>query len=232
MKIVSALLLALCAGSATANLVVEQAQYGGSHTIAFTPGQYDQREVPTLAYSSVNFATSGAAGFGVGATSSTDLSATYGDAVTMVGGAGKTLDSFQFAVFCSSSSAANLVSATGTIRFFRASDNSPIGAFSVNLGALPRGFFSLYNVTSLAALNINFDTNDIIIRQQLSNVVGATRMGTVFSNASNTPAVGTTPPGLFIQTATVAPGFYTFSGFATFSSAVYEVGVIPARRRR
>lgn len=227
---VSAFLLAALAGIASASPIIEPAQYAGSVTIDMATGQYGSRVDPTLTYDSTNFSTSGAAGYGVGGTSSTDLAATYGDSMSMVGAVGSTLDSFKFAIFCSSSSAANMTSAVETIRFFRASDNSYIGGFTVTLGSLGKGFYSVYTVTTLSTLStpIVFDTNDIIVKQQLSSVVGATRLGTIFSNASNTPAVGTTAPGLFMQNATTTAGFYTFTGFSNFSSAVYQVGVIPA----
>lgn len=179
-------------------------------------------------YDSTNFATSGAAGFGVGATSSTNLATIYGDQLLMVNGAGSTLDSFKFSIFCSSSSAADLSSATATIRFFRASTGTQIGGFTVEVGSLARGFFSVLTVNSLSSLGINFDVDDIIITQQLSNVLGATRMGTVFSTVSNSPALGTTNIGLYVANATTTAGFYTFTGAASASSGVYQASVIPA----
>jgi len=131
---------------------------------------------------------------------------------------------------CSSSSAAALTSATETIRFYRASDSSYIGGFNVTLGALAKGYYSVYTVNSLSALGISFDTDNIIVTQQLSNVVGATRMGTVFGNniTSPAPAVGSTNAGLYMSNTTTTAGFYTFTGYSANSNAVYQFSGIDA----
>jgi len=86
----------------------------------------------------------------------------------------------------------------------------------------------VYTVSSLDSLNIVLDTQDIIIKQQLSNVVGATRMGTVFGNnvtSDGHPSVGTTTPGMFLQNSSTAAGNYTFTGYSANSSAVYSIKV-------
>lgn len=226
----SAFVLAALAGIASASPIVESAQYGGSVVINYATGQYDSRVDPTLTYDSTNYATSGATGYGTGATSSTDLNAIYGDSMTMVGGSGKTLDTFKFAIFCSGSSTNPLTSAVETIRFYRQSDGTQIGAFTVNIGSLAKGYYSVYTVTALSSLNINFDTNDVVVTQKLSSVVGATRMGTVFGNniTAAAPALGSTAPGMYISNTATTAGYYTFTNYAANSNAVYQVGVIPA----
>lgn len=211
----------------------ESARLQDFRTLTYGSSTWSVTQAPSYSfvgpvYDSTNFTTSGATGFGVGATSSTDLAATYGDQANMVGAAGSTLDSLKFALFCSGSSANALTSATVTLRFYRQSNSSYIGGLSVSVGSLGKGFYSVYTVNSLASLGINFDTDNILVTQQLSNVVGATRMGTVFSNASNTPALGSTNAGLYMSNSTTTAGFYTFTGFSSFSSGAYQMSTVPA----
>jgi MYXO-CTERM domain-containing protein len=224
---------------AIASMVTEQAQFQDYRTIRYGStdwtysGEDDQSQASQSfvgpVYDSSNFATSGATGFGVGATSSTDLASIYGDQTVMVNGAGSTLDSMKFGIFCSGSSTANLTSADVNLKFYRGTDGSFIGGYSVSIGALAKGFYAVVTVTDLASLGINFDVNNVIVTQQLTNVLGATRMGTVFSNASNTPALGSTNIGMYIQNTTnPAGGFFTFTGAATASSAAYQMSTVPA----
>jgi MYXO-CTERM domain-containing protein len=69
----------------------------------------------------------------------------------------------------------------------------------------------------------------VIVTQQLSNVGGATRMGTVFGTAAGAaPAVGSTTAGLYMSNATTTAGFYTFTGYATNSNGVYQLNTVDA----
>lgn len=185
----------------------------------------------TVLYDATNYTTSGAVGFGAGGTSSTDLNSIYGDECVLAGGAGSILAAMKFAVFCSGSSTGNLTSATETIRIYdHANSDASVGAYTTSLTALTKGYYSIYTVNSLDALNITLPSTDLIITQQLSSVVGATRMGTVFGTvASAVPAVGTSPAGMYISNSTTTAGFYTFTGYTTNSNAIYEVeGAAPA----
>ena len=226
--------IAACSLSAMASAAVESAQFGGAYTQRFGETSWATAQPVSSfvgpAYDTTNYVTTGATGFGVGATSSITLNRTYGDTLSMSGGIGSTLDTFAFTVFCSGSSAADLVSATETIAFYRLSDSSFIGGFTVTLGPLAKGYYTNLSLTSLSSLGITFDTNDVLVTQQLSNVVGATRMGVAFgsNNTSPAPAVGTTTAGLYITDAATAPGLYTFTGSTANSNGVFQVGVVPA----
>ena len=225
--------VAACSLSAMASAAFESAQFGGAYSLKYGESNWTATQSTSnftgAAYDSTNYATSGATGYGVGATSSTDLAGVYGDQTVMSAGIGSTLDSFKFAVFCSGSSAGALTSATETISFYRTSDSSLIGSFQVSLGALGKGYYSVYTVTNLAGLGITFDTNDVIVTQQLSNVGGATKMGTIFGTiAGAAPAVGTTAAGLYISNASSTAGFYTFTGYSTNSNGVYQLNTVDA----
>lgn len=217
---------------ASADFMPEVAQFGGAYTIDLKTGAITETKAgsadkaASAVYDSTNYVTSGAPGYGAGGTSTTDLAAIYGDSLSMTGTG--TLDSFKFSVFCSSSSTGNLTSATETIRFYRASDSTYIGGFTTTLGPLTRGSYSTYTVSSLSSLGITFDTANVIVTQQLSNVVGATRMGTVFGNNTTVtaPAIGTTTAGMYMSNSTTGAGFYTFTGYASNSNGVYQVSTI------
>ena len=225
--------VAACSLSAMASAAFESAQFGGAYSLKYGESNWTATQSTSnfvgAAYDSTNYATSGATGYGAGGTSSTDLAAVYGDSMTMSGGLGSTLDSFKFALFCSSSSAAALTGATETISFYRQSDSSMIGQFQVSIGALAKGYFSVYTITNLAGIGITFDTNDVIVTQQLSSVGGATRMGTVFGTAAGAaPAVGSTTAGLYMSNATTPAGFYTFTGYSTNSNGVFQLNTVDA----
>ncbi len=186
-----------------------------------SPIQYESVPVPTTIASTIVYdATNQAVSAG---TSSTDLAAIYGDeCVILPAGLGQTLTAMKFAVFCSSSSTANLTSATETIRFYDlANAGAYIGGYNTTLGAIARGFYSIYTVTNLDPLAIAFPSQDIVVTQQLSNVVGATRMGTVVSYA-NAPAVGSTNNGFYQSNASAAAGWYLITG-QTYSNLQYEL---------
>ena len=188
----------------------------------------------TVVYDATNYVTSGANGYGVGGSSTTDLNAIYGDDCVMLTSAvGSNLSTLKFVVFCSSSSAAALTSATENINIYDTATSSFIGGFSCTLGALTKGYYSVYTVSNLEtslSTPITFGVNDVLITQKLSSVVGATRMGTVFgnNNTATAPAVGTSPAGLYISTSTQSAGYYTFTGYSANSNGVYYVDVAAA----
>ncbi len=162
--------------------------------------------------------------------SSTDLTAVWGDQLSTAG-TGR-LQEFSFALFNSGTSAGTLASATVAFEFFRVSDSSSIGSFSVNTGAinLNAGFFTTLNVTGLDALNIDLDTTDIIVLQTVTALTGAAnRLGVV----STTPtSVGSSVDQLYIDASTVGggvAGFYnvTSAGVAVPFTVGYQV-VVPA----
>jgi hypothetical protein len=172
--------------------------------------------VTNVVYDATNQAVSAA-------TSTTDLNAIYGDEMILAGGVGEDVSAMKFAVFCSASSAADLVSATETIRFYDLTNAGAfIGGFSATLGALTRGYYSIYTMTGIeAVVQINLPSIDILATQQLSNVVGATRMGTAVSYA-NAPAVGTTNNAFYMSHATAPAGWYLITG-QTMSNLQYKL---------
>lgn len=166
-----------------------------------------------IAFDSTNMSAS--AGY-----SSTDLTMIAGDAVHLT----KTglLSEFKFDVYNSSSSTGALISATETISFYDytgATVGTQLGTFSVSLGALAKGGYQTFSLSSLESQNINLNVSDIFITQQLSNVVGSSRMGVVLSYANN-PSVGSN----------LTNGFYAGSwlvlGGQTYNNLRYEVGVV------
>lgn len=173
-------------------------------------------QVTNIVYDATNQAVSAG-------TSTTDLAAIFGDEMILAGGVGEDVSTMKFGVFCSGSSAANLTSATETIRFYDLTNAGAfLGGFSANLGALARGFYSIYTLTGIeGVVMINLPSADILATQQLSNVVGATRMGTVLSYA-NAPAVGATNNAYYASTSTLAAGWYLTTG-QTYSNLQYEL---------
>ena len=87
------------------------------------------------------------------------------------------------------------------------------------------GFYSIYTTTDIEdVVLITLPSADIFVTQQLSNVVGATRMGTVLSYA-NAPAVGTTNNGFYAANSAQAAGWYVITG-QTFSNPHYKVETV------
>jgi hypothetical protein len=165
-----ALTLTALAGAASADVIAETGTFhnAGTQTIDLNGNVLSSaRGASTTVFSNLQ------AGYAADrAFSSTDLTSVFGDQLATTG-TGR-LQEFSFTIFNSGTSAGNLTSATALIQFYRASDGSSIGGFTVNTGTLNLGlgFFTALNVTGLDALNINLDTTDIIVTQSLSNIVG------------------------------------------------------------
>ena len=218
--VLSLIVAAGLAAPALADFTVEEASFAGAQSFDWSSGTWSNGGASSnfegVAYDSTTLPIGNA-------TSSTDLAAIYGDQTNMVGTG--IVDAFKFTVFCSSSSAANLTSATQNISFFRGSDSSYIGGFTVSLGALAKGFYTTITVTSLASLGINLDVSTVVVTQQLTNVVGATRMGTILSFA-NSPMTGSSNNGFFASSAATTAGYYVLSG-QTFSNMWYQTTLVP-----
>jgi hypothetical protein len=181
----------------------------------------DRSAVTTVAYDATNQVVSAG-------TSTTDLAGYYGDELVIASGIGENVSAMKFAVYCPSTSAANLTSATETIRLYDlANAGAYIGGFSATLGAIAKGFYSIFTLTGIDGfVTINLPSGDILVTQQLSNVVGATRMGTVLSYA-NAPLVGTTNNGFYMSNSTNPAGWYVITG-QTYSNLQYELETTPA----
>lgn len=176
-------------------------------------------QVTNVVYDSTNQTVSAA-------TSSTDLNAIYGDELVLAGGIGEDVSAMKFAVFCSASSTGALVSATETIRFYDlANAGAFVGGFSVGLGALATGFYSIYTTTAIEnVVMINIPSMDLLVTQQLSSVVGASRLGTVLSYA-NAPAVGATNAAFYASNTAQAAGWYLITG-QTNSNPHYKLETV------
>jgi hypothetical protein len=97
------------------------------------------------------------------------------------------------------SSTGALVSATETLRFYDlANAGAYVGGFSVGLGALGHGLLLDLHDDGHRGRRADHPAvgRTCFITQQLSNVVGASRLGTVLSYA-NAPAVGATNNGFY-----------------------------------
>lgn len=202
---------------------IERAQFGGSHTVDYRTGQFV--DFSPRSGTTIYTNTAGSANFAV---SSTDMTAIWGDEMTTAGTG--LLDEFSFTLFASASGG-TFASGTVGLNFYRASDGSSLGNFSVNINsALAGGFYSVYTVTGLAGLGINLDTTGLIVTQTLTAVTGSTRMGIV----SMLPVtVGSTGTSLFADASTInggAAGFYNFNnaqGAVLNGAAGYQL-VVPA----
>lgn len=153
--------------------------------------------------------------------SSTNLNNIWGDAVTAIDVG--TLDSMDFTVFNSGSSAGPLLTATIVAQFSRQSDSSVIGGFSGNVTfgtGLSPGFFTIVTFTSLSTLPtpIVLNTTSLFVDQQRTAHTGtASRLGI----ASMVPiTVGSSPD-------TYRSNLATASGGATPINPGYRLGVIP-----
>ena len=217
------------AGAAQATLVTETAQLAGMHrynlatgstTEVFSAGRSvaDRGSPATVLYS--NLTAPSVAG---NAFSQAGTTTTFGDRVTLTG-TGGALEEFACTLFNSTTSNTTAIT-TGTmnINFFRASDNSLLGGFSVPLApfvgaGLAPGFFTVISVTGISlATNINFDTNDVLITQTLSGANGG-RNGVVFYNPI---AAGSSIQQMYLQggTANLAAGYYNIGTSPNFLQA-------------
>ncbi|NBQ15263.1 MAG: hypothetical protein EBU31_11835 [Proteobacteria bacterium] len=85
---------------AAANFSPEIATFGGAYTIDLKTGAIAEDKggsadkAASTVYDSTNYVTSGATGYGVAGTSSTDLASVYGDSLNMTGSGA--VDSFKF----------------------------------------------------------------------------------------------------------------------------------------
>jgi hypothetical protein len=147
-----------------------------------------------------------AANFGF---SSTDLASQWGDRVTTTGTG--ILQENDFTVFNTGSSAGTLLSATFNIALNDGSSLAALGGYTTGLvtfgSGLPPGFFSIITITGIGGLNINVNTTDVLIRQQIATKTGlANRLGIA---SLDPPTIGSSSNTMYINSSTVGPaGFY------------------------
>jgi hypothetical protein len=166
--------------------------------------------------------------------SSTDFAAEWGDrlATTATG----ILQENDFTVF-NSGGGGVLNTADVNIGLFDGTAFTLLGGYttSVNFGGLPSGFFSVVTVTGLGGLNINVNTTDVIMLQQIAAKTGTpARLGIA---SLDPPTIGSSPNTMYINASTVGPaGFYNIGTPPNFLNANpgYRVNVnqpVPANSR-
>jgi hypothetical protein len=162
----------------------------------------------------------------LGGFSSTDLNAQYGDRVTTTGTG--ILQENDFTIFNNSTNGGVLLSTTFNIALFNGTTSALLGSYStlpVTFGAgLNPGFFSVVTITGLGGLNINVNTNDVIIRQQCGTRVGAAnKLGVVIIDP---PTIGSSTNTMYINATTVgAAGFYNLGNPPINANPGYRINV-------
>jgi hypothetical protein len=225
--VASALLLTLLTvAPAMAQLLPESSTYfetvrinrvSGAVTYAVNPNNV------TLAgdvYNNTNPAAPANFGF-----SSTDLGSVWGDQLATTGTG--ILQENDFTIFNSGSSAGPLLSAVCVISFYDGGSFAPLGSYtgSINFGAgLPPGSFAIASFTGLGALNINLNTQNVIVTQVVVSKTGtATRLGIA---SLDPPSIGSSTNTMYISSSTVGPaGFYNIGNPALNANPGYRVNV-------
>lgn len=220
-----ALALAALAGSASAEITVENAAYGGAAVVNMGDGSLSTR-VGTTVYSNISSAANVA-------TSSATTGTVWGDSLNMTGTG--LLEEFTFGIYNSSSSTSTLTAVTYSINFYKQSDSSFIGGFSTGslnmvtiFGSpgLQAGFFGLVTFTGMGFLGINLNDPNIICTQNITAKTGSTRMGVV---SLNPVTVGSSGVDFYKNDSAAPPaGWYVFSGGATPAQIAYGINVTPA----
>jgi len=221
----SSLVLTLFAvAPAMAQLDVESPQTFGRIRIDMLNGRQTSTPNQTDATGDVynNSTPQAPANFGF---SSTDLNSTFGDRVNTTGTG--LLQENDFTIFNSGSSAGPLLTATYLISFFDGPSGNPLGAYqtTVNFGAgLPAGFFAVVTATNLNGLNINLNTQDVIVTQKLVNKTGAAnRLGIA---SFDPPNIGSSANTMFVSSSTVGPpGFYNIGNPPQNANPGYRINV-------
>jgi hypothetical protein len=163
-----------------------------------------------------------AANFGI---SSTDLASVWGDRVTTTGMG--ILAETDFTIFNNSTTGQNLLTANVGIALLDGPTSTLLGSFAtgVNFGTgLPPGFFSIVTTTGLSGLNINVNTTDVQIRQQVLAKTGtATRLGIA---SLDPPTIGSSANTMFITSSTIGggvPGYYNIGNPVLNANPGYRI---------
>jgi hypothetical protein len=207
------ILLAGFVGTASAQDETEDGVYAGHIYVDFGTGlRYEPKGggyVTQLAgdvYNNTNPLPATLAAF-----SSTDLAAQWGDRVTTTGTG--ILQENDFTFYNSSSSAGPILTASFGIGLYNAATNALLGSYSTTpvnfgVGGLLAGQFTIITVTGLGGLNVNVNTNDVLMVQQVLVKTGTgNRLGIV---SANPPTIGSSANTMYINATTVGPaGYYT-----------------------
>jgi hypothetical protein len=229
MKLVKAfalfvIMLALSTGAARVALAqeaiaAEPAIYAGHYYFDFGTGAMyvpkggAQTQLAGDVYNNTNPAPAPNFGF-----SSTDFAAQWGDRLATTGTG--ILQENDFTVF--NSAGGSLISASFNINLFDGTTLASLGGYTtgtVSFGAgLPAGSFSIITITGLGGLNINVNTTDVIMLQQIAAKTGTTtRLGIA---SLDPPSIGTSANTMYINASTVGPaGFYNIGTAPNFLNA-------------
>lgn len=173
-----------------------------------------------------------AANFGF---SSTDLASIWGDRVTTTGTG--ILQENDFTVFNTGSSAGPLLSASFNIALNDGSSLAALGGYTTGVvvfgAGLNPGFFSIITVTGLGGLNINVNTTDVLMRQQVATKTGlANRLGIA---SLDPPTIGSSTNTMYISSSTVGPaGYYNIGNPPLNANPGYRINVsapVPVSRK-
>jgi len=173
----------------------------------------------------------------LGGLTSTDFNARWGDEVTTT--ATGILDQNDFTVFNAppATSAGSLMTATFHIVFYDDATLAVLGNYTtatIDFGSgLPAGFYAMVTVSGLAAFNIDLNTTNIFLTQQIATHTGpASRVGIVLM--SPPVEVGAGSPTVFIAASTIGPAaFYSVNGVAQADPG-YRIATaqpVPAERK-
>jgi hypothetical protein len=202
------ILLAGVAGSAAAQ-DAEEGTYAGHIYIDFGTGaRYEPKGGYVTQLAGDVYNNTNPLGATLAATSSTDLAAQWGDRVTTTGVG--ILQANDFTFYNSSSSAGSILTASFAVALNDAASLALLGSYSttpVSFGAgLLAGQFTIITVTGLGGLNINVNTTDVLMRQQVLVKTGTgNRLGVV---SANPPTIGSSANTMYINATTVGPGGY------------------------
>ncbi len=208
------IIVALVAASAFAT-DTEVAQFAGAYEVNYLTGETTpiagsiETTGPVTAYDNLN--APAAVSYAV---SSTDLTATWGDEMTLA--ATGVLDEITLTIFNSTNGGANTSPIDGgtlSIGLARAADGTDIGGFNGSFtSSLQPGFFSTLTFSNLSGLGITIDTTDVVLLQSLTALTGGSNRAGIA--VFNPVVVGASPDSMFVNAATIgggAPGFYTFT---------------------
>ena len=217
------------AGTARAQLDTEPAQYMGHARMDLrgTTSNWVVGPSAQLAgdvYNNTNPLAAPNFGF-----SSTDFNSIFGDRVTTTGTG--ILSENDFTIF--NGGGANLLTASFNVGLYDAVTSTFLGGYTtgvVNFGAgLPAGQFTVITVTGLTPANINVNTTDVLIVQQVATHTGATtRLGIA---SLDPPTIGSSANTMYISSSTVnggVAGFYNIGNPPANANPGYRINVSQA----
>jgi len=234
MKLANAMFAALAAltltlgaaGSARAQLDPEPAQYMGHARMDLRGSTSNWVVGPATqlagdVYNNTNPLATPIFGF-----SSTDFASIFGDRVTTTGTG--ILAENDFTVY--NGAGGNLLTASFNIGLYDASTSTFLGGYTtgvVNFGTgIPAGQFTVITVTGLSALNLNVNTTDVLIVQQIATHTGTSAAAGIAS--LDPPTIGSSANTMYISSSTVnggVAGYYNIGSPPRNANPGYRINV-------